>query len=160
MATRRLAKPRPVQGEQAPPAGGPPRSRVRRSSRRETGGLDGWSPSTESGLQACYGEAPLRRGFVINRFPLDSSSYALRDTHNVRKTSVYLTERESKRLADLARSEGRSQAEIIREAITAYIPTSRGDRDFALAVGFARIDDDPRPISEIPEDELLAGFGK
>jgi predicted DNA-binding protein len=78
----------------------------------------------------------------------------------MRKTSVYLTERESKRLADLARSEGRSQAEIIREAITAYIPTSRGDRDFALAAGFARIDDDPRPISEIPEDELLAGFGK
>jgi predicted DNA-binding protein len=78
----------------------------------------------------------------------------------MRKTSVYLTERESKRLADLARSEGCSQAEIIREAIAAYIPTSRGNRDFALAAGFARIDDDPRPIAEIPEDELLAGFGK
>jgi signal transduction histidine kinase len=26
-----------------------------------------WSPSTESGLQACYREAPLRRGFVIVR---------------------------------------------------------------------------------------------
>jgi predicted DNA-binding protein len=77
----------------------------------------------------------------------------------MRKTSVYLTERESNRLAALARSEGRSQSEIIREAITAYIPTSSDDRDFALAAGFARIDDDPRPISEIPEDELLAGFG-
>jgi predicted DNA-binding protein len=77
----------------------------------------------------------------------------------MRKTSVYLTEHESKRLADLARSEGRSQAEIIREAISAYVPPARGDRDFALAAGFARIDDDPRPISQIPEDELLEGFG-
>jgi predicted DNA-binding protein len=78
----------------------------------------------------------------------------------VRKTSVYLTERESDRLAELARSEGRSQAEIIREAITSYIPPGRGDGDFALAAGFARIDEDPRPISEIPEDELLDGFGR
>jgi len=78
----------------------------------------------------------------------------------MRKTSVYLTERESKRLAELARAEGRSQAEIIREAITAYVPAGTGDGDFALAAGFARIDDDPRPISEIPEDELLHGFGR
>ncbi len=78
----------------------------------------------------------------------------------MRKTSVYLSDRESKRLAELARSEGRSQAEIIREAISAYIPAGKGDGDFALAGGFARIDDDPRPISEIPEDQLLEGFGR
>lgn len=78
----------------------------------------------------------------------------------MRKTSVYLTERESARLAELARSEGRSQAEIIREAITAYIPASGGQGGFALAVGFQRIDDDARPIAEIPEDELLDGFGQ
>jgi hypothetical protein len=78
----------------------------------------------------------------------------------VRKTSVYLTERESARLAELARSEGRSQAEIIREAITAYVPAGRGNGEFALAVGFDRIDADARPISEIPEDELLDGFGQ
>jgi predicted DNA-binding protein len=78
----------------------------------------------------------------------------------VRKTSVYLTERESKRLAELARAEGRSQSEIIREAISAYIPAGNGSGDFALAAGFDRIDDDPRPISEIPEDELLNGFGR
>ncbi|HEY2440239.1 MAG TPA: CopG family transcriptional regulator [Solirubrobacteraceae bacterium] len=78
----------------------------------------------------------------------------------MRKTSVYLTERESRRLAELARMEGRSQAEIIREAITAYIPAGKGEGDFALAAGFARIDDDPRPISEIPEEELLEGFGR
>ena len=78
----------------------------------------------------------------------------------MRKTSVYLTERESERLAELARSEGRSQAEIIREAITAYVPARAEEGQFALAAGFDRIDDDPRPISEIPEDELLDGFGR
>lgn len=78
----------------------------------------------------------------------------------MRKTSVYLSEQESKRLAELAQSEGRSQAEIIREAIVAYVPTGAGDRDFALAAGFARIDDDPRLISAIPEDALLDGFGR
>jgi len=76
----------------------------------------------------------------------------------MRKTSVYLAERESRRLAELARSEGRSQAEIIREAIEAYVPSPRSDQNFALAAGFARIDDDPRPISEISKDELLDGF--
>lgn len=78
----------------------------------------------------------------------------------MRKTSVYLSERESTRLEQLARSEGRSQAQIIREAIAAYVPAGKGDADFALAAGFARVDDDPRPISEIPEDELLEGFGE
>ena len=78
----------------------------------------------------------------------------------MRKTSVYLSERESRRLAELARIEGRSQAEIIYEAITAYVPGATGDGDFALASGFARCDDDPRSISEISEDELLDGFGK
>jgi hypothetical protein len=77
----------------------------------------------------------------------------------VRKTSVYLTEQESHRLAELARAEERSQAEIIRAAINAYAPPARGDHAFALARGFKRIDDDPRAISRIPEEELLRGFG-
>jgi predicted DNA-binding protein len=78
----------------------------------------------------------------------------------MRKTSVYLTERESQRLAELARSEGRPQSEIIREAISAYVPAGKSDSDFALAAGFPRIDHDPRSISDIPEDELLDGFGR
>jgi predicted transcriptional regulator len=78
----------------------------------------------------------------------------------VRKTSVYLSERESRRLSELARSERRPQAEIIRDAILAYVPRSTSDGDFALAAGFERIDDDPRPISQIPGDELLEGFGE
>ncbi len=78
----------------------------------------------------------------------------------MRKTSVYLSEQDSRRLLELARAEGRSQAEIIREAITAYVPTVKGNADFALAAGFARRDADSRAISEIPEDELLDGFGE
>lgn len=77
----------------------------------------------------------------------------------MRKTSVYLGDREKKRLAELASAEQRSQAEIIREAILAYVPRGTDDRDFALARGFDRIDYDPRPLSAIPEDELLHGFG-
>lgn len=39
----------------------------------------------------------------------------------------------------------------------AYVSTAKGEDDFALAAGFARRDKDPRPISEIPEDEPLQG---
>jgi predicted DNA-binding protein len=78
----------------------------------------------------------------------------------MRKTSVYLDEAQSERLARLAREEGRSQAEILRDAIARYEPAPASDRDFALAEGFARLDGDPRPISEIPERELLEGFGR
>jgi predicted DNA-binding protein len=77
----------------------------------------------------------------------------------MRKTSVYLSEDQAQRLARLARQEGRSQAEILRDAVDRYQPAVRRDRNFALAVGFPRIDGDPRPISEIPDGELLAGFG-
>jgi predicted transcriptional regulator len=77
----------------------------------------------------------------------------------VRKTSVYLDDALAERLARLARQAGRSQADILRAAIAAYEPAPNGDRDFAVAAGFRRIDADPRPISEIPEAELLEGFG-
>lgn len=78
----------------------------------------------------------------------------------MRKTSVYLDQQQAERLARLAREEGRSQAEILREAVAGYQPKSSQDRNFALAAGFARTDDDPRPISQIPEHELLEGFGR
>jgi predicted DNA-binding protein len=78
----------------------------------------------------------------------------------MRKTSIYLDESGAERLAWLAREEKRPQAAIVRDAIAAYRPESRGDRNFALAGGFERIDGDPRMITEIPEDELLRGFGE
>jgi predicted DNA-binding protein len=77
------------------------------------------------------------------------------------KTSVYLDDELTERLARLAREEGTSQAEILREAVAAYQPKPSPDRNFALAGSdFRRIDDDPRSISEIPEEELLEGFGE
>lgn len=78
----------------------------------------------------------------------------------VRKTSIYLDDELANRLARLARAEGRPQAEIVREAISCYRPAPKRDRNFALAGNFERIDADSRPISEIPEDELMRGFGE
>jgi hypothetical protein len=79
----------------------------------------------------------------------------------MRKTSVYLDEIQAQRLARLAREEGRSQAEILREAVATYQPRPSQDRNFALAGGgFTRIDNDPRAIGDIPEKELLEGFGE
>ena len=77
----------------------------------------------------------------------------------MRKTSVYLDDEQAERLARLARQEGRSQAEILREAVATYEPRASHDRDFELAAGFPRLDGDSRPLSQIPDDELLEGFG-
>lgn len=78
----------------------------------------------------------------------------------MRKTSVYLDDEQADRLARLARTEGRPQAEIVRDAIACYRPSPTRDRNFAVAGNFRRIDSDPRPISEIPEGELMRGFGE
>jgi predicted DNA-binding protein len=75
------------------------------------------------------------------------------------KTSVYLDAPQLRHLDRIAERTGRPKAELIRAAIESYEPGGEGDRDFALAGGFARIDPDPRPISAIPEEELLRGFG-
>lgn len=72
------------------------------------------------------------------------------------KTSVYLSRRDRERLARLARQEGISQAEVIRKALAAYVPEPRGPRDFALS----RSGDGPGgSIADVPEEELLEGFG-
>jgi hypothetical protein len=78
----------------------------------------------------------------------------------MRKTSVYLDEVRAARLARIAEVEGRSQADVLRAAVDAYAPQIANDRNFALAAGFPRVDRDPRPISQIPDSELLAGFGE
>ena len=78
----------------------------------------------------------------------------------MRKTSIYLDDEQADRLVRLARTEGRSQAEIVREAISSYRSTPKRDRNFAFAGNFERIDTDSRSISEIPEDKLMRGFGE
>jgi predicted DNA-binding protein len=72
------------------------------------------------------------------------------------KTSVYLSPEEIARLAALAEREGTSQAEVIRRAIRLYEPERKGDRNFAL---IAIADGPGGSIADIPEDELLKGFG-
>jgi predicted DNA-binding protein len=85
--------------------------------------------------------------------------YVLPYTCRMRKTSVYLNDEQAARLARLARQEGRSQAEILREAVATYEPPAARDRHFEVAAGFPRTDGDRRPISQIPDEELLQGFG-
>jgi hypothetical protein len=75
----------------------------------------------------------------------------------MKKTSVYLTDDEVERLVWLAAREGVSQATVLRRAIAAYVPERRGDRDF---VGNAVFDGPGDSVADIPEDELLRGFGK
>jgi Ribbon-helix-helix protein, copG family len=75
----------------------------------------------------------------------------------VKKTSVYLTEREIARLAWLAEQQGLSQAQVIRNAISAYGPESGGDRDFRLVGSGAGPGDS---IADVSEEELLRGFGE
>jgi hypothetical protein len=78
----------------------------------------------------------------------------------MRKTSIYLSDEHADRLARLAQAESRSQAEIIREAISSYRPRPRQNRNFAVAGNFERIDPDSSPISETARGNLLHGFGE
>jgi predicted transcriptional regulator len=75
----------------------------------------------------------------------------------MRKTSVYLDELQAERLAKLARQEGRPQAEILREAVATYQPKPSEDRNFALA-GSGQ--GDGTSIADVPEEDLLEGFGE
>lgn len=75
----------------------------------------------------------------------------------MRKTSVYLDEDQAQRLARLAREEGRSQAEVLREAVATYRPKLAQDRNFALA-GSGQ--GDGSSIADVPEGDLLKGFGE
>jgi hypothetical protein len=75
----------------------------------------------------------------------------------VKKTSVYLTEREVERLAWLARRQGLSQAEVIRQAIAAYMPDGGDDRNFRL---IASAEGPGGSIADLPEEQVLEGFGE
>jgi len=44
------------------------------------------------------------------------------------------------------------EAADVRAVISRYRPRRKRDRNFAVAGNFERIDHDPRPISEIPDD--------
>jgi hypothetical protein len=75
----------------------------------------------------------------------------------MRKTSVYLDDELAERLARVAEAEGRPQAEIIREAIAAYEPPPREDRNFALTGCVTGPGDS---VADLDVDELMRGFGE
>jgi len=75
----------------------------------------------------------------------------------MRKTSVYLSEAERRRLVDVARLEGVSQAQVIREAIIAYEARRTADREFRLQ---AMAEGPGSSIADISEEDLLTGFGE
>ena len=70
---------------------------------------------------------------------------------------MYLSDDEAGRLAELARVEGRSQAEILRDAIAGY--RSRGSRERSFAVARSGRAAEGAPIAQLSEEELLRGFG-
>ena len=75
----------------------------------------------------------------------------------MKKTSIYLRDREVRRLRDLSRLTGRPQSDLVREAIAAYEP-GPADRDLAIFV-----DDERGPgdsVADHAEEELLDGFGR
>jgi predicted transcriptional regulator len=74
----------------------------------------------------------------------------------VKKTSVYLDDADVERLSRLAATEGRSQADVIRSALAGYEQAHIAPRDFALDGAWAG---DGSSVADVPEDELLAGFG-
>jgi hypothetical protein len=74
----------------------------------------------------------------------------------VEKTSVYLGERERRRLARLAAQEGVSQAEVIRRAIGAYDPKPP-DRQFRV---FNSERGPGGSVADSSKRELLKGFGE
>ncbi|MBJ7604334.1 MAG: CopG family transcriptional regulator [Candidatus Dormibacteraeota bacterium] len=75
----------------------------------------------------------------------------------MKKTSLYLQEADVDRLRRLAERAGRSQAEIVRTAIAAYEAHLKADSNFALAGAW---EGDGTSVADMPEQELLKGFGR
>ena len=74
----------------------------------------------------------------------------------MKKTSIYLDDADLARLQRLARTEGRSQAEIVRSAIAVYDAQRKPNRTFAIDGAW---EGDGNSVADIPEEELLRGFG-
>jgi predicted transcriptional regulator len=74
----------------------------------------------------------------------------------MRKTSVYLDDSDADRLRRLAAEEGRSQAEIMRAALSAYERLRDTPRVFELEGVWAG---DGSSVADVPDEDLLAGFG-
>lgn len=76
---------------------------------------------------------------------------------SVRKTSLYLSDDDARRLRRLADAEGRSQADVVRSAIAAYERNRGADRAFALSRAW---EGDGSSVADVTEERLLQGFGE
>jgi predicted transcriptional regulator len=78
----------------------------------------------------------------------------------MKKTSVYLSDADSARLARLAERRHMSRAQVLREALAMYDGAVPAERRFALEGAF---EGDGRSFAEYTEEEierLLDGFGE
>ena len=73
----------------------------------------------------------------------------------MKKTTIYLPPEHAGRLKQLAEAEGRSQSEIVRDAILLYASRATLPRTFVMA-GIA--EGPGGSAADIPEEELLEGF--
>jgi len=85
-----------------------------------------------------------------------STPYVTPYTRPMRKTSVYLSDELVERLARLARETGRSQAEVLRQAMAEYRVPPATDRILALD---GCVTGDGGSLADVDERELLRGFG-
>lgn len=75
----------------------------------------------------------------------------------MKKMTIYLDEDAEKCLQRLITAEGRSQSGIVRAALAAYLVHRESRRSFALT---ASGKGDGTSVADIPEEELLKGFGE
>jgi hypothetical protein len=73
------------------------------------------------------------------------------------RTTIEFTDDEKERLARLAQREGRSESDIIREALHIYEETYRPYPE-PVSEGFVSVPE--LSAADIPEEELLRGFGE
>ncbi len=78
----------------------------------------------------------------------------------MRKTSLYLSDTDAARLRRLSERLELSQAEVMRRALTQFDAAGTPDREFALFAVTGLSNLDGRSIADIPDEELLAGFGR
>jgi hypothetical protein len=74
----------------------------------------------------------------------------------VKKTSLYLDDGDVERLRRLAQREGRSQADVVRAALAAYESRLVAQRRFSLT---GSAEGDGQSVADLPEEDLLRGFG-
>jgi len=74
----------------------------------------------------------------------------------MKKTSLYLSDDDEALLERLAARKGMTRARILREALAAY-DAQEPDRDFAMVGAH---EGDGTSVADIPEEELLRGFGE